>query len=252
MRKKHIFALIILVLLALAIWQLPVKTYLEQALLWVEANQGLAWIVFGVLYILAIVLLLPASLFSLAAGYLFGLLQGWLLVVVTATIGASLSLLVGRSLLRGWVLGRARDMPNFANLDDAVSKKGFLIVFLTRLSPVFPFSLINYVYGVTKITPRDYTIATFFGIMPGSLLYVYFGTTAKNLQEVLSGNVETSSGQQWFLYAGLVATLILTIVITRIAKHALIQAAHIEPAPGVEHEPELEPENKNQTEQQTQ
>jgi len=182
MYKKPLIFISLIVLLGLAAWQLPLGSWLEQALIWVEANKSIAWIVFGILYIAAIVFLLPASIFSLAAGYVFGLFQGWVLVVVTATIGATLAFLVGRTLLRDWVLKRASKMENFADLDEAVSQKGFLIVFLTRLSPVFPFSLINYVYGITKIKTRDYSLATLFGILPGSFLYVYFGSTAKNLQ----------------------------------------------------------------------
>ena len=215
-------------MLALAAWQLPLGTYIEQALSWVEAHEKIAWLVFALLYIAAIVFILPASVFSLTAGYLFGIFQGWIIVVVTATIGAMIAFTVGRSLLRNWVVGKAEKMKNFNSLDEAVSQKGLFIVFLTRLSPVFPFSLINYVYGITKISLRNFSLATFFGIMPGSLLYVYAGSTAKNLQEVLSGNVEFSGAQQYLLYGGLIATLIVTIVITRIASKALKENSHIE------------------------
>lgn len=228
MNKKLLIFVAVLVLLGIAVWQLPLSEWLEQALTWIESNERIAWLVFGLVYIAAIVLLLPGSVFSLAAGYLFGVWQGWAVVVVSATIGAILSLLIGRSLLREWVVKRARDMANFDHLDNAVSNKGFLIVFLTRLSPAFPFSLINYVYGVTKIKLRDYAIATFFGIMPASLLYIYLGSTAKNLQDVLGGNIESSPAQQWLLYAGLLATLIVTVIITRIATKALREAADLD------------------------
>ena len=228
MNKKTLLIIGVIIALALAAWQLPLGTYIEQALSWVEAHETIAWIVFAILYIAAIVLILPASVFSLAAGYLFGLLQGWIIVVITATIGAMIAFIVGRSLLRTWVVKKAEKMKNFHSLDEAVSQKGLFIVFLTRLSPVFPFSLINYVYGITKISLRNFSLATFFGIMPGSLLYVYAGSTAKNLQEVLSGNVEFSGAQQYLLYGGLIATLIVTIVITRIASKALKENSHIE------------------------
>jgi uncharacterized membrane protein YdjX (TVP38/TMEM64 family) len=244
MNKKPLIFISILVLIGLAIWQLPIAAWLEHALTWIEANKQTAWIVFAIAYIAAIVLLLPASVFSLAAGYLFGVLQGWVLVVVTATIGATLSFLVGRSLLREWVVKRARDMANFSNLDEAVSKKGFLIVLLTRLSPAFPFSMINYVYGITKISVKDYTLATLVGIIPGGLLYVYIGSTMKNLQDVLSGNIEQSAAQQWLLYGGLLATLILTILITRIAKNALSEAAHLDNSTNTDEQNELNKGNK--------
>ncbi len=228
MNKKILLIIGVIIAIALAAWKLPLGNYIEQALSWVESHQKIAWIVFSLLYITAIVFILPASVFSLAAGYLFGLFQGWSIVVVTATIGSILAFIVGRSLLRNWVVEKAAEMKNFNSLDEAVSQKGLFIVFLTRLSPVFPFSLINYVYGITKISLRNFSLATFFGIMPGSLLYVYAGSTAKNLQDVLSGNVEFSGAQQYLLYGGLVATLIVTIVITRIASKALKENSKIE------------------------
>ena len=244
MNKKPLFFIALIILLALAAWQLPLSEWLEQAFGWIENNKQTAWLVFAIAYIAAIVLLLPASVFSLAAGYLFGVLQGWILVVITATIGATLSLVIGRSLLRDWVLKRARDMANFSKLDEAVSKKGFLIVLLTRLSPVFPFSLINYVYGVTKISVKDYTLATLIGIIPGSLLYIYIGSTMKNLQDVLSGNIEQSPAQQWLLYGGLIATVILTVMITRIARTALNEAAHLDESTQIKETPK-ETENES-------
>jgi len=169
MNKKILIIIAVIAAIVTAALTLPLGSYLESALLWVEANKTFAWIVFALLYIAAIVLSLPASIFSLAAGYLFGLFQGWFLVIVTATLGATIAFIIGRSFLRDWVVSKAEKMKNFNSLDEAVSKKGFLIVFLTRLSPVFPFSLINYVYGITKIgsnhnnyrTHHPYSIKSF-------------------------------------------------------------------------------------------
>ena len=231
MNKKIIILIAMIVIIITAALTLPIGEYLQSALLWVEANKTYAWIVFALLYIAAIVLSLPASVFSLAAGYLFGLVQGWGLVVITATIGATLAFIIGRSLLREWVVSKAEKMKNFTSLDEAVSKKGFLIVFLTRLSPVFPFSLINYVYGITKIKLRDYSIATFIGIMPGSLLYVYLGSTAKNLQNLFGEGAPESPAQTYLKIGGLIATVVITVVITRIASNALKENSDIQSDP---------------------
>jgi len=228
MNKKILIIIAVIAAIVTAALTLPLGSYLESALLWVEANKTFAWIVFALLYIAAIVLSLPASIFSLAAGYLFGLFQGWLLVIVTATLGATIAFIIGRSFLRDWVVSKAEKMKNFNSLDEAVSKKGFLIVFLTRLSPVFPFSLINYVYGITKIKLRDFSIATFIGIMPGSFLYVYLGSIASNLQNLFGGDIAQSPAQQWFKIGGLVATIIITVLITRIASKALKDNSDIE------------------------
>jgi len=230
MNKKTVSIIAVIALLGLALWQLPIGQYIESSLIWIEQHQKVAWIVFILLYALALVLLLPASAFSLAAGYLFGPLKGWAVVVVAATLGSCIAFIVGKTFLRDWVLEKAKNMKNFSKLDTAVAEKGFLIVFLTRLSPAFPFSLINYVYSVTKIKLSHFAAATFLGIIPGSLLYVYAGSTAKNLQDVLSGKVEFSGASQALLMVGLVATLIVTIIITRIASKALKDAADIDAA----------------------
>jgi len=227
MNKKTLIIISVLVLLGLALWKLPIAEYIASGLGWIEQNQSTAWIVFILMYAAAIALLLPALVFSLSAGYLFGIAKGWMIVVVAATLGSCIAYIVGQTFLREWVLGKAKNMKNFANLDTAVANKGFLIVFLTRLSPAFPFSLINYVYSVTKIKLPHFALATFLGIMPGSLLYVYAGSAAKNLQDVLSGNVEIG-GNQALLVIGLIATLLVTVLVTRIASKALKEAADID------------------------
>jgi len=227
MNKKKLLILGVIAVIGFALWKLPITDYIASGLTWIEQNQSTAWIVFILMYAAAIVLLLPALVFSLSAGYLFGIAKGWMIVVVAATLGSCISYLVGQTFLREWVLGKAENMKNFSNLDTAVANKGFLIVFLTRLSPAFPFSLINYVYSVTKIKLPHFALATFLGIMPGSLLYVYAGSAAKNLQDVLSGNVEIG-GSQGLLVVGLIATLLVTILVTRIASKALKEAADID------------------------
>ena len=227
MSKRSLVFITIIACLGLALWFLPIKDYLASALTWIEHNPQTAWLAFIALYAIAIALLIPASAFSLAAGYLFGIAKGWIVVVVAATLGACIAFVMGQNFLRDWVLEKSKSMKNFSNLDTAVATKGFLIVFLTRLSPAFPFSLINYVYSITKIKLPHYALATFLGIMPGSLLYVYAGSAAKNLQDVLSGNVEIG-GNQALLVIGLIATIAVTVLVTRIAAKALKDAANLD------------------------
>jgi uncharacterized membrane protein YdjX (TVP38/TMEM64 family) len=209
-----------------AAFTLPVAQWLQQGLDWIAAHPQIAWPIYIVGYILATVLVIPGSLLTLAAGFLFGLPMGVALVSVSSVLGAGAAFLVGRFFARDWVAGKIETQPRFAALDAAVGRRGFLIVFLTRLSPVFPFNLINYVYGLTGVKFRDYFFATWIGMFPVTVLYVYIGSAAKNLAEIFSGDVETGTAGRVALFAGLAATFVLTVIITRIATRTL--ASHLE------------------------
>ncbi|MEQ8690314.1 MAG: VTT domain-containing protein, partial [Pseudomonadales bacterium] len=148
--KALLLPVLVVVLLLLA-WFLPVVEYLQTALNWIQANPSISWAVYIVLYIIATVLMLPGSILTLGAGFLFGLGYGYLVVSVASVTGATLAFLVGRFLARDWVESKLAGMPRFSALDKAVSERGALIVLLTRLSPVFPFNLLNYALGLTAV-----------------------------------------------------------------------------------------------------
>jgi len=112
-------------------------------------------------------------------------------------------------------------MPRFNALDRAIEQRGALIVFLTRLSPLFPFNLLNYALGLTGVRFPVYVIVSWLGMIPGSLLYVYLGSVASDLGSILGGEVTSSPIGNTLFYVGLAATLVLTIVITRIASKTL-------------------------------
>lgn len=217
--SKIIIFAVVLGALALAAFTLPVVEWLTALIEWIDANRGISWLVFIVVYILSTVLILPGSLLTLSAGFLFGLGFGFVLVSAASVIGACCSFLLGRYFARDWVADKISGNAKFSALDNAVRDKGFVIVLLTRLSPVFPFSLLNYALGITAVRFPNYALASWIGMMPGTLLYVYLGSAAQNLTEVFSG--EAASGSNWLLYVGLAATLVLTILITRFATQAL-------------------------------
>tara|TARA_E500000178_G_scaffold347278_1_gene400290 strand:+ start:265 stop:939 length:675 start_codon:yes stop_codon:yes gene_type:complete len=212
-------AAIAVILLCVAL--LPVTDLLAQLLLFMQANPAVAWILFIVVYVLAVVLLLPGSVITLGGGWLFGLGQGFLLVSLASTLGATLAFLLGRSFARDWVGARLATMPRFAALDQAIAERGAVVVFLTRLAPIFPFNLLNYALGLTQIRLRQYVLASWLGMMPGTLLYVYLGSIASDLSSLLQGDLPEFGGSNWLFYVGLLATAVLTIVITRIATSAL-------------------------------
>jgi uncharacterized membrane protein YdjX (TVP38/TMEM64 family) len=179
-------------------------------------------------YIVGSVLFIPGSLLTLGAGFVFGLLPGYVYVTIGSVLGATAAFLVGRTLARRRIESRLSGNPRFRAIDEAVARKGWTIVFLTRLSPVFPFNLQNYMYGVTGVSLRDYFLASWIGMIPGTLLYVYLGSAAESLAQVASGDVGGGSLKLVLFAAGLVATIAVTAYVTKVARAALREA--IEPA----------------------
>ena len=179
--------------------------------------------VFILAYILACVFFIPGSLLTLSAGVLFGVVRGSLCVSVGATLGGTAAFLIGRYLARGWVSRKIEAYPKFRAVDEAVAREGWKIVGLMRLSPVFPFNLLNYGFGVTRVSLRDYFFASWIGMMPGTVMYVYIGSLAGDLASIGSAH-RTRTPAEWALYAvGFAATVALTLYITRIARKALEQ-----------------------------
>lgn len=218
-RPKTMVAVLLFAALvgAIVYFKLPVvlQRLLARALDWV-ANLGL-WgpIVFLVLYLLVCVFFVPGSVLTLGAGALFGVVKGAILVSISATLGATAAFLVGRYLARDWVARKIEKNPKFRAIDKAVAEEGWKIVLLTRLSPIFPFNLLNYAFGLTRIRLREYVLASWIGTMPGTILYVYIGSLAQ-------AGVRHTTPAEWVLRgAGLLATLAVTVVLTRVAKKAL-------------------------------
>ena len=172
--------------------------------------------IFIVIYILACVLMLPGAILTLGAGVIFGVITGSVVVSIGSTIGAVFAFLIGRYLARDWVAGKITANEKFRAVDEAVAREGWKIVLLTRLSPVFPFNLLNYSFGLTKVRLSHYTFASWVGMIPGTVMYVYIGS--------LPG--------EWMLYAvGLLATVAVTVYVTRLARKALAGRVPLEQKP---------------------
>lgn len=177
--------------------------------------------IFVALYVAATVLLMPASILTLGAGAVFGLVHGVVTVWIGAMLGATAAFLIGRYLARDAVARRLEAYPAFAALDAAVAREGWKIVWLTRLSPAFPFILLNYAFGLTRVSLRDYVLASSVGMLPGTLMYVYLGSLVGDLATL--GAVERArTPAEWSLYVvGLLATITVTVHVTRLARGAL-------------------------------
>ncbi len=200
---------------------------LQNALTWVESLGSIAPIAFIVLYNLATVLLIPGSVLTLGSGVLFGLWWGSLYVFFAATLGATLAFWIGRNVAREWVSEKMSAYPKFETIDRAVAKEGFKIVFLTRLSPLFPFNLLNYAFGITQVSLKDYVLGSV-GMIPGTILYVYIGSLIGSVAQI-GTQAQTLDPQaqkiQWIVkIVGFIATIAVTVYITRIAKQALDQS----------------------------
>lgn len=218
-------------MLLLLMWQLPMADWLQLAVSWIETHPGWSWFAFIALYVVVGVLLVPASLLTLAAGALFGLLQGVIMVSVASVIAAVVAFLIGRGFARHHARRLVGQMPKFMALDKAIGERGFLVVLLTRLSPVFPFGLQNYAYSVTAVKLRDYALASWIGMIPATIMYVYFGSVARSLAAIFSGEVEAGSAGRIFFVVGLVATVVVTVLVTRMATRILKQDILHEPVP---------------------
>ncbi|MFO5492400.1 MAG: TVP38/TMEM64 family protein [Cuspidothrix sp.] len=203
------------------IFSLNPQALLESALQWINGLGSLGGIAFIGIYIIATVAFLPGSILTLGAGVIFGVILGSLYVFIGATLGATAAFLVGRYLARGWVTNKISDNKKFAAIDKAVSKKGLKIVLLTRLSPIFPFNLLNYALGITGVSLKDYFLGSV-GMIPGTIMYVYIGSLAGNLAFISSESKPDNMIWYWVIrIIGLIATIVVTIYVTRIAKKAL-------------------------------
>ena len=181
---------------------------------------------FAAIYAIAVVCLVPGSLLTLAGGAVFGLLKGTLIVSLAATLGAALAFLIARYLLRRRVEDYVRRSPRLSAVDRAIGEQGWKIVALLRLSPAVPFTLQNYLYGVTAIRFWPCVLTSWIAMLPGTFMYVYLGSLG---QEAIAGG-ETTTGEWIARGVGLLATIAVTVYITRLARRAMQERIPLESA----------------------
>jgi uncharacterized membrane protein YdjX (TVP38/TMEM64 family) len=194
----------------------------------VEAMGPMGKVYFAAFYLIAELLAVPATPLTLAAGSLFGLTQGVATVLIPATIAACIAFVIGKTFLRSWVEDVVAENPKFQKLDRAIGERGFKLLVLVRLSPLFPFALSNYVYGASSIAFPAYFWGTLLGFLPGTIGYVYTGIVGKEL--VLGGG---DASQPWYIYAaGLAALTGFLKVVTDVASE-IVEAIDDEPTGSV-------------------
>src|SRR5437870_11449725 len=206
---------------------LPVQQWLRNFSDWVGQIGVVGIFIFIIVYAVATVLLAPGSVLTIGAGFTFELWKGFLAVSGGSTLGAALAFLVARFIARERVAVIAQRNEKFRAIDSAIGKQGAKLIFLLRLSPVIPFNLSNYLYGLTGVKFWPYVLASWIGMMPGTFLYVYIGTAGKAAVSAAAGGETVKHGWQYwtFMSLGLAATIIVSIWVTKISRYALRKTA---------------------------
>lgn len=215
--------LLVAALVGLALWRLPLDRWLLALVEWVRGAGAAGAVAYVTAYVAACVAFVPGSLLTLGAGFAYGVVRGTLLVMVASTLGAAAAFVLGRTVLRARIQRRLTTWPRFAAVEQAVAEQGFRVVLLLRLSPLFPFNLLNYALGLTRVPLGTYVLASVLGMFPGTVLYVYLGSLVTSAAELTVGGARARGGPltQAFFWGGLVATVLVTVVVTRYARRAL-------------------------------
>jgi uncharacterized membrane protein YdjX (TVP38/TMEM64 family) len=209
---------VVLVAVGFGVSQLPLAQWAQSLRIWIEALGALSFVAFALAYILAAILLVPVWWLSITGGLAFGI-WGFVVVPISATLGASAAFLVSRYFARGRIREWLVHRPQYHAVDQAVSEEGWKVVALLRLSPLVPYNLMNYFCGMTGVSFPAYLVATFLGSIPVTAMYVYLGFIG---QAVASG---TMGWLQWMLLGiGLAATAGATVLITRRVRPKLAEA----------------------------
>lgn len=222
-RVVQIFLIIVFLVTVSFLW--PVHTWILDVITWVRSAGVWGILMFAALYIAATVMLIPGSILTLGAGFVYGPLWGTLLVSPVSVVGAFIAFSLARGRLRPWIEDKVQGNTHFEVIDKVVGDKGFKIVALLRLSPVFPFAFLNYALGLTGVRVRSYVLATFLGMLPATFLYTFLGSLVPSVSELATGPQQgAAQAQHIFLWVGFAATLIVTGYITGLARRALREA----------------------------
>lgn len=202
----------------------PLREWIEVVLQWIRERGSLGPVLLIAIYVPAAVLLIPGSWLTLGAGFIFGPWLGTAVASAGSVLGACAAFALGRTVARSLVERQIMRRPTFKALDAAVGQEGFKIVFLTRLSPMLPFGVLNYLFSISQVKFRAFFIATWVGMLPASCMYAYFGSAAQSILGVYEEDQSTNSTKRIFFVIGLVATVVVTVVVTRVARRALREA----------------------------
>lgn len=214
---KWIAAAAAAVLLFVAVRALPITGWLKVFQAWVSGLGVLGGVLYGLVYVVAALLFVPGIVLTLGAGFVFGLLWGAVIVSASSTTAAALAFLIARHVARERIERLAKKNERFGVIERAIESSGWKVVALLRLSPLVPFSISNYLYGLTPVGFVPYVLASWVAMLPATILYVYLGAAGRSL-----GQGRARSPSEWaLLLAGLAATVAVTIILSRAARKEL-------------------------------
>jgi uncharacterized membrane protein YdjX (TVP38/TMEM64 family) len=217
--------LLFAIALALGAWFFLLQEHTAVAFDWVRDKGLMGGIVAGIVYALATVLMIPGAVATLAIGAIYGPWIGLLIVSPASVLGATMAFILGRGVFRPIIEKKMQGSNKFEALQAAIARNGLKILTLVRLSPIFPFTVINYAFGLTRISLRKYIVGSFIGMLPGTLLYVYLGSAVGDVGQLMNDGVQDSGrAASMMFYGGLAATIVVTIIITKVSKQALADA----------------------------
>ena len=219
MVKKLFVALLVIAAIVMAWHFLPVSQWLRAFQAYVKNLGALGYVVYTIVYAICVVAFIPASILTLGAGAIFGFVGGTIVVVIGATIGATLAFLLARTVMRRRIEKMTASNAKFRALDRAIANEGMKIVFLVRLAVVFPFTWVNYAFGLTAIPLWRYVLATFLGIIPATAAFVFASSAAAK-----AATGETSNITKIVYISGGVIAIIVSVLIGRIATRAIKRA----------------------------
>jgi uncharacterized membrane protein YdjX (TVP38/TMEM64 family) len=200
---------------------LPLLHWIVDFIQWVKGAGPAGGALYALVYVAGTALFFPGLPLTLGAGFIYGAVIGTLVVSPASVAGASAAFLIARYLARGWVSRRLRKYPQAAAIDRAIARNGFKVVVLLRLQPVIPFNMLNYALGLTDIRLRDYVFASWIGMLPATVLYVYLGSVMGDVTDLLRGRPESGMAGRMLLWGGLVAIVVLVWWLGRVARRAL-------------------------------
>jgi len=218
---KRIVLILLFLGIVAAVYSLPLAAWLSMLAEWGRDHPLAAPTIYVVCVVLATMLFLPGSIAMMISGYLFGFIPGFLLAAVAIPLGAQAAFELARWVARPWVRKKIDGDARLHAIEMALAEEAMLIVILTRLSLVVPFNLLNYLYGATSVKAFTYFIATAVGMLPAVALYVYLGTLARDLGQILSGSAAPPELGYWIFGIGIIAIVAATWFIHRTATKAL-------------------------------
>jgi uncharacterized membrane protein YdjX (TVP38/TMEM64 family) len=214
-------AVAVLVLLAIVVRYVPVAGLIVALAERLRQTGAGGVALFIAIYVVAEIVLVPGSLLTLAAGFAYGPIGGLLVASPASVLAAIAAFLMGRTVLRDWARRQIDKSAKARALNRAIGGNAFKLILLLRLSPLIPFNILNYALGLSDVTVGRYVIASFVGMLPGTWMYVYFGSLAKTAAELASARSTGGGFRLALTVAGLVATVLVVVLITRAARRAL-------------------------------